>query len=111
MQLIKEVVAAQPKTVIVLIHGGCIALPDETLASVPSLLDAFYPGELGGLAVVNALVGRYNPGGKLPYTNYFANFTQRDIRVTDLAADGGVTYRWFQHPVQFPFGVCYHDND
>lgn len=57
-------------------------------------------GELGGDAIVDALDGTISPAGKMPVTTYHSNFTQRDIRVTDLRADGGVTYRWFSGPVQ-----------
>merc|ERR1712232_1128107 len=101
------VLHAQPNTVVVMIHGGPIASP--SIAAAPAVLDAFYPGELGGDAILDVLLGDYNPAGRLPYTTYYANFTKRDIRVTDLEIDGGVTYRWFDGPVQWPFasGLSY----
>jgi hypothetical protein len=99
--LLAAIVATGKPVVVVLINGGPIAWDHTGVAAV---LEAFYPGELGGEAIVDALSGGYNPGGKLPYTNYFTNFTVRDIRNTDLAADGGVTYRHFAAPVLFPFG-------
>jgi len=40
----------------------------------------------------------------LQVTTYFANFTARDIRETDMRAAGGITYRHFDGPVLFPFG-------
>ena len=35
---------------------------------VPALLDAWYPGEQGGLAIAETLFGTTNPSGKLPIT-------------------------------------------
>lgn len=35
---------------------------------VPSILEAWFPGESGGTAIAEALFGDYNPGGKLPVT-------------------------------------------
>ena len=88
--------AAQPSTAVVLLNGGPIG-SDTLRYSTPAVIEAYYPGELGGDAVVQALIGDINPGGRLPYTVYPANFTSmRDVRVTDLAAAGGVTYSYFK---------------
>jgi beta-glucosidase len=35
---------------------------------VPAILEAYYPGQLGGDAIVNTLFGDNNPGGKTPVT-------------------------------------------
>ena len=64
-----------------------------------------FAGELGGDAIINTLIGKNNPSGKMPYTTYHADFTARDVREMDLKADGGVTYRWFTGPVHAPFGA------
>ena len=87
--------------IVVLVHGGPIALDH---AGVDAVLDAFYPGELGGPAIVDVLFGAYSPSGRLPYTMYYENFTARDIRNTNMSDDGGVTHQWFDGPVIFPFG-------
>ena len=108
-QLLKAVVEAQPNTVVVLIHGGPVALSDWAQQHVKAVVDAFYPGELGGDAIVDTLLGAdgYNRFGRMPYTVYYSNFTDhRDIRQVDLQKDGGVTYRWFSGPVQWEFGAA-----
>ena len=70
-------VAANPKTVLVLINGGPLAIEAEA-ASVPAIVECFYPGQLGGEAIVDALMGDVNVFGKMPYTTYFANFVSHD---------------------------------
>ena len=67
-QLLEAVYAANPRVVLVLIvHGGAIAI-EWASRNRPAILDAHYPGELGGVAVVNTLLGLNNPGGKLAQT-------------------------------------------
>jgi beta-glucosidase len=102
-ELVKAVVAAQPKSVIVLINGGPLAIEHEA-DSVPAIIESFMPGQLGGEGIIDALSGATNNFGKMPYTTYFANFTQRDVRDVDLASGTGITYRHFSGPVLWPFG-------
>jgi hypothetical protein len=54
-ELIDRVLAANPRTVVVLIHGGALAI-EEVKAKVPAILDAHYPGQLGGGERICALV-------------------------------------------------------
>ena len=95
-ELVQSVLAAQPNTVVVLVNGGPVS--SEWIASnVPAVVEAFYPGELGGDAIVDVLVGDYNPGGKMLYTVYPENFTDsRDIRDMDPRAT--MVSRWAGTP-------------
>jgi beta-glucosidase len=65
-QLIRETVAANPKTVIVLTNGGPLSMP--WLDQVPAVLESWYPGMEGGRAIARTLFGECNPSGKLPVT-------------------------------------------
>eukprot|EP00038_Savillea_parva_P014486 m.216144 g.216144 ORF g.216144 m.216144 type:complete len:238 (-) comp28182_c0_seq1:46-759(-) len=93
----------------VLINGGALAI--ESLITgdhpVPAVVEAFYPGQMGAIAILQALFGERNTWGKLPYTMYPETFTQRDLLDFDLRADGGLTYRYYNNsygaPV-YPFG-------
>ncbi len=68
-QLMEAVYAANPKTVVVLMNAGPLTV---TWANdhLPAILDAWYPGEAGGTAIAQVLLGDYSPGGHLSYTVY-----------------------------------------
>ena len=104
-QLLAAVTAVQPNVVVVLIHGGPIAVESAVASTqVKAIVDAFQPGELGSDAIMDLLDGTTSPSGLMPYTTYLANFTARDIREVDLTADRGTTYWWHTDPVLYPFG-------
>ncbi len=63
--LLEAVVAANPKTVLVLENGRPLSIP-WAAAHVPAILEAWYPGEKGGQVIAETLFGDNNPGGKLP---------------------------------------------
>lgn len=64
--LISAVAAANPNTVVVLNSSQPIAMP--WLSKVKSVLEMWYPGDKGGPATANVLLGKVNPGGHLPFT-------------------------------------------
>jgi beta-glucosidase len=65
--LIRAVAAANPRTVVVLMGGGAI-LCEEWIACVPGLLLLWYPGQEGGTALADVLLGRVSPSGRMPFT-------------------------------------------
>ena len=65
-QLISDIAAVNPNTVVVLQANQPIALP--WLGKVTSLLDTFYGGDRAGVAAAELLLGRVNPSGRLPFT-------------------------------------------
>ncbi|WP_043442299.1 beta-glucosidase family protein [Arthrobacter sp. L77] len=66
VRLIHAVVAANPRTVVVLIGGSAI-LTEGWRDRVPALLIAWYGGMEGGRALASVLTGRTEPGGRLPF--------------------------------------------
>jgi beta-D-xylosidase 4 len=90
--------------VVVLMNGGALSV-EAWLPSVDALVEAWYPGELGGDALISLLFGASNRWGVLPVTMYDANFTAaRPMLNMDLRADGGVTHQWYTGAPVFPFG-------
>jgi beta-glucosidase len=65
-QLIADVAAANPNTVVVLNTSDPIAMP--WLGHVKAVLEMWYPGDTGGYATANVLLGHADPAGRLPFT-------------------------------------------
>ena len=66
-RLIREVVKVNPRSVVVLYNATPI-LMNRWLASVPAVVEAFYPGQEGGTALADILFGDVCPSGRLPIT-------------------------------------------
>jgi beta-glucosidase len=65
-QLISDVAAVNPNTIVVLNVAEPIAMP--WLDRVRAVLLMWYPGDEGGRAAADLLLGRANPAGRLPFT-------------------------------------------
>lgn len=65
-QLVSAVLAANPRTVVLLQTGGPVLMP--WLDSVPALLQGWFPGQEAGHAFADVLLGKTDPGGRLPQT-------------------------------------------
>jgi beta-glucosidase len=100
-QLLEAVYTANPKTILVLMNAGPLAV---TWANdhLPAILDAWYPGEAGGTAIAQVLLGDYNPGGHLPYTVY-ANLDGVPPQ-NEYDVSKGFTYLYFKGVPLYPFG-------
>lgn len=66
-ELIKGVSAVNKNTIVVL-FGGTASDLTGWVNQVPSILEAWYPGVMGGDAIADLLFGKVNPSGKLPDT-------------------------------------------
>ena len=65
-RLIRAVAAANPRTVVVLQSPGPVTMP--WVRRVGAIVEAWWPGEEGGNAIADVLLGKVNPSGKLPVT-------------------------------------------
>jgi beta-glucosidase len=66
-ELISWVASTRKPVVVVLVGGSAITMA-RWLDGAAAVIDAWYPGEQGGLAVADVLAGDYNPAGRLPLT-------------------------------------------
>ena len=111
-ELIKQVAAVQPNTVVVLHNGSPVEIPwvDE----VPAILEMYLGGQAVGEATVDLLFGVVNPSGKLAETfpiRLEDNPSYLSYKVVDnkIYYDEKVFvgYRYYdtkEIPVLFPFG-------
>jgi len=66
-ELLKAVIKANPKTVVVLMGGGAIDMT-QWVDKTPAVLQSWYSGMEGGNALAKIIYGEVNPSGKLPMT-------------------------------------------
>ena len=84
--------------------------PLLNLKGVNSVLWANWPGQDGGLAVMDLVSGAQAVSGRLPITQYPANYTKLsmlDMSLRPSSTSPGRTYRWYGSAVQ-PFGFGLH---
>ena len=98
--LLKAIAATGKPLVVVLTNGSALAV-NWANKHANAILDAWYPGEEGGLAVAQTLSGANNPAGRLPVTFY------KGVDQLPLFEDysmQGRTYRYFTGKPLYPFG-------
>ncbi len=65
-KLVDEIAAVNPNTIVVLNVSQPVALP--WIDKVKAVLQMWWPGDEGGWATADVLLGKVNPGGRLPFT-------------------------------------------
>jgi beta-glucosidase len=111
-ELIARVAAVNKNTVVVLQTGSPVAMP--WLDQVAAVVQAWYPGQEAGNSIADVLLGKADPGGRLPQT--FPRRLEDDPAYINYPGEGGhvrygeglyVGYRYYEkkkiEPL-FPFG-------
>jgi beta-glucosidase len=114
-ELIRELAALNPKTVVAVTSGGNVD-PGNWLEHVPAYVEMWYPGEQGGTALAEILFGAVNPSGRLPSTferrlednpTFASYYPEGDTNRVVYKEGVFVGYRGYEHnkvkPL-FPFG-------
>ncbi|MCP5105467.1 MAG: hypothetical protein GY950_18920 [bacterium] len=113
-KLIKAVADANPNTVVVMYTGSPV-LMNEWIDDVAAVVQAWYPGQEGGNAVADILLGKQNPSGKLPFsfiksydhTPAFKGYKDKKTLKSNYEEGIFVGYRYLdKHKIEplFPFG-------
>ncbi|TFF89292.1 MAG: glycoside hydrolase family 3 protein, partial [Promethearchaeota archaeon] len=100
--LLENLISIRKKIILILTSGSALAINQaKNHKNVPSIIQAFYPGEEGGNALADILMGKFNPCGRLPITFYksvndLPNYTNYDMK--------NRTYRYFEGEPLYHFG-------
>jgi beta-glucosidase len=98
--LLKALQATGKPIVVVLMNGSALAA-NWAQQNAKAVLEAWYPGEVGGTAIAETLDGRNDPGGRLPVTFYASN---DQLPSFDDYSMKHRTYRYFDGKPLYGFG-------
>jgi beta-glucosidase len=111
-ELINALADVNPNIILVVISGGTCSV-NPVIDNIKGLVYAFYPGQEGGRAITDVLLGNYNPSGKMPVT---MPGHDEDLPATDMNFSNvvykGVGYRWndsqqIEPEYAFGYGLSY----
>ena len=100
-ELVKQVYAANPKTVMILVSSFPFAI-NWSQANVPAILHMAHSSQDEGTALAAALFGSLNPGGHL--TETWPVSVAQLPPMTDYNIRDGHTYMYFKGKPLYPFG-------
>lgn len=96
-----EALHATGKPVILVLMNGSAMSVNWAQGHLPAIVEAWYPGGVGGRAVADMIAGDFSPAGRLPVT-FYASAEQLPA-FGDYAMKGR-TYRYFADKPLYPFG-------
>ena len=99
-EVLKNVCESGKPVILVLLSGSALAV-NWAENHIPAILQGWYPGAQGGLAIADILFGERNPEGNLPITFYRSLAGLPDF--TDYSMKGR-TYRYMTQDALYPFG-------
>jgi len=99
------VLAVGKPTVVLLLNGGTLGV--DAIAAWPvgslAIVEVFFPGESGGVAIAAQLTGAVNRWGKLPIT-MFSLSTPLSTTNFSMTAAPGRSYKYYTGKPLWPFG-------
>lgn len=102
-EILLDELAKTGKPIVVLLTGGSAINMEHWSNKVNAVLNIWYPGEAGGSAVADVLLGKANPSGKLPIT-YPINEAQLPLVYNHKPTGRGDDYNNLSGEPLFPFG-------
>jgi len=100
MVLLEKVVAVGKPVIVCMMTGSAMNL-SFAKEYANAILQVWYPGAEGGIAVADILFGKTSPSGKLPITFYES---LEALPAFEDYAMKGRTYRYLEGKAQYPFG-------
>ncbi|KQM67387.1 beta-1,3-glucosyltransferase [Pedobacter sp. Leaf216] len=102
-ELLLEELSKTGKPIVVVLTGGSAINMQPWLNKVNAVLNVWYPGEAGGDAIADVLLGKVNPSGKLPIT-YPIDESQLPLVYNHKPTGRGDDYNNLSGEPLFPFG-------
>lgn len=102
IQMLRALKATGKPVIAVLFNGRPLVL-DQVLASCDALLEAWYPGTLGGTVVASLLLGETSPSGKLTQT-FPRHAGQVPVAYNFRRSFARIEHADLEKGPQFPFG-------
>jgi len=100
-ELIKQVIAVNPKTIVVLKSSFPYSI-NWTQENVPAIVHLAHSSQEEGNALADVLFGDYNPGGRLVHT--WPKSLEQLPEMLDYNIRNGRTYMYFKGEPLYPFG-------
>jgi beta-glucosidase len=112
---IQQIARLNRNIVVVLTAGGNVDM-NKWIASVPALIQAWYPGQEGGTALAQILFGEVSPSGKLPasferrwednaaFESYYPKSTDKHVKYEEGVFVGYHHFDRSEVKPLFPFG-------
>ena len=99
-RLLEEAAASGKPLVLVVMAGSALAI-NTAEEKAHAVIQAWYPGGMGGKAIAQLVFGDYSPSARLPVT--FNRTSDELPEFTDYAMTGR-TYRYMEQEALYPFG-------
>ncbi|KAK5019201.1 hypothetical protein LTR60_001198 [Cryomyces antarcticus] len=102
----------KPMVVLQMGGGQIDSSPIVSNPNISALLWGGYPGQDGGVAIMDILTGKKPPAGRLPATQYPSEYI-RQVPMTNMSLrpgpnNPGRTYKWYNGTAVFEFGSGMH---
>ncbi|KAJ4348030.1 uncharacterized protein N0V89_009402 [Didymosphaeria variabile] len=109
--ILRELSGLGKKIIVVQLGTSIDNTPLLVNEKINSILWVGYPGMYGGPAALDIITGNTAPAGRLPVTQYPANYTEQvpmtDMSLRPSSKNPGRTYKWYSQAIQ-EFGSSLH---
>lgn len=100
-RLAEAVLSVCENVVVVVMSGSALDIGESVRARAKAIVQAWYPGAVGGLAVAQLIAGEFSPSGRLPVTFYYGD---DELALFEDYSMKGRTYRFIESTPLYPFG-------
>ena len=112
IDLINQVAAMGKPTILLQMGDQLDDTPFINNPNVSAIVWGGYPGQDGGRALIDIVIGVQAPAGRLPVTQYPQDYVIQ-VPMTDMTlrpgpTNPGRTYKWYNGTAVFPFGYGLH---